>query len=99
MNDKTLMNPTFRTAATGVVGEDEDPKDLPVYQRPTAIRMCSGTNISSNILNSEVYEFTQPDLSGFQVIYGSGENALAGAAHGSVDYNCELFQFPEDSVL
>lgn len=41
---------------------------------------------------------TQADLAGFQVMYGSGDNVLAGAAHGSVDYNCELFSFPADSV-
>lgn len=61
--------------------------------------MCTGSNISSNVWNGDTYESTQKDLAGFQVMYGSGDNIIAGAAHGSVDYDCELFTFPEDSVL
>jgi len=67
--------------------------------KPDMIKMCNGAVDPANpILDAAGLPYTIASLIGYQVIYGTGANKLAGPAHGDVTQGCSDYAFPSRPI-
>ena len=63
--------------------------------KPEKIKICQGTTYTTSTDPSAGgTNFALPGIVGFQMYYGTGNNALAGPAHGDISSGCSDYQFP-----
>ena len=63
--------------------------------KPEKIKICQGTTFTASTDPSAAgANFALPGIVGFQMYYGTGNNALAGPAHGDISSGCSDNQFP-----
>ena len=63
--------------------------------KPVKIKLCVGTTFSTSASTGN--QFTNPDISGFQLFYGS--NNISGPVHGETSSGCTEHAFPANHPI